>query len=211
MTMEQSGRPAGTVYVVDDDLAVLKATGRLLRAAGLDVRAFNSPLDFLEQYQPDVAGCLLLDLNMPGMTGIDLQEALASRDITLPIVFLSGHGDIPTSVRAVKRGAVDFLTKPVDESALLAAIGAALEKDRGARLARAGLEHIHRRIATLTPREQQVMALVVKGMLNKQIGAELGTVEKTVKVHRARVMRKMQVRSVADLVRLVERIGWTKV
>jgi len=199
--------PAPIVYLVDDDASVLRGLSRLLAAAGLEVAAFDSPKEFLDDFDPAAPGCLVLDVAMPGLSGPDLQQALAARRSELPIVFLTGHGDIPTSVQAMKRGAADFLTKPVDEETLLAAIRNALEKDRALREAREGLARIERRLAALTPREREVLERVVAGRLNKQIAAELGTVEKTIKVHRASVMRKMGVRTLADLVRLAGRAG----
>lgn len=201
----------GTVYVVDDDPSVLKATERLLRSAGLQAAAFDSPTAFLAHCTPRMAGCVLLDLKMPGIDGLELQQALIARGCMLPIIFLSGHGDIPTSVRAVKLGATDFLTKPADASTLLAVIDQALKQNLADRRAASAAASERSRYESLTPREREVLALVVQGMLNKQIAAHIGTVEKTVKVHRARVMHKMQVRSVADLVRMFERNGWTKV
>jgi FixJ family two-component response regulator len=199
--------PAPTVYLVDDDASVLRGLSRLLAAAGMKVAAFDSPREFLQGLDPAAPGCLVLDVAMPGLSGPDLQQALAARRSELPIVFLSGHGDIPTSVQAMKRGAADFLTKPVDEEVLLAAIRNALERDRALRGAREELARIERRLATLTPREREVLERVVDGRLNKQIAAELGTVEKTIKVHRASVMQKMGVRTLADLVRLAGRAG----
>jgi FixJ family two-component response regulator len=194
-----------TVVVVDDDPAVLKSLSRLLRAAGLNVATFGSPQEFLEQHDPRVPGCLVLDVAMPGLNGLELQEALATKGSAIPIVFLTGHGDVPTSVQAMKRGALDFLTKPVNDDHLLEAIRVAIEKDCSARQARAELDDLLERLATLTPREREVLTHVVSGQLNKQIANDLGTVEKTIKVHRARVMEKMKVASLADLVRLVER------
>jgi len=199
--------PAPTVYLVDDDSAVLRGLGRLLAAAGMKVAAFDSPREFLERFDPSAPGCLVLDLAMPGLTGLELQKALAAKGRELPIVFLTGRGDIATSVRAMKLGAVDFLTKPVDDENLLSAIRSALEKNRTSRTAREELARIEQRLALLTPREREVLERVVAGRLNKQIAAELGTVEKTVKVHRARVMRKMGARTVAELVRLAARAG----
>jgi FixJ family two-component response regulator len=199
--------PGPTVYLVDDDTSVLRGLSRLLAAAGMKVAAFDSPGEFLQNLDPAAPGCLVLDVAMPGLSGPDLQQALAGRRSELPIVFLSGHGDIPTSVQAMKRGAADFLTKPVDEEVLLAAIRNAMEKDRALRKAREELARIERRLASLTPREREVLERVVDGRLNKQIAAELGTVEKTIKVHRASVMQKMGVRTLADLVRLAERAG----
>lgn len=196
-----------TVFLVDDDPALLKALSRLLRSAGFQVEAFASASDFLCRHDPEVPGCLVLDVSMPELSGLELQRALVTLGCERATVFLTGHGDIPMSVQAMKQGAVDFLTKPVDERLLLEAIRAAVEEDRVARSKRAELAEIHRRLAALTPRERQVLGLVVSGKLNKQIAAELGTVEKTIKVHRAHIMEKLKVRSVAALVRLAERAG----
>ena len=195
------------VFVVDDDQAVLKGLARVLRSAGLEVATFSSPRKFLEQYHPKAAGCLVLDVAMPGLNGLELQEALTAIGSAIPIIFLTGRGDIPMSVQAMKRGAVDFLTKPVDDDDLLKAVAVALEKDRIERQSRAELDDIKERLATLTPREREVLDHVVTGQLNKQIALDLGTVEQTIKVHRARVMEKMKVNSVAELVRLTERLG----
>ena len=194
------------VFVVDDDLDVLKSLERVLRSAGLEVTTFSSPNQFLEQHHPRVAGCLVLDVAMPGLNGLELQGELTAKGSAIPIIFLTGRGDIPMSVKAMKGGAVDFLTKPIDDKDLLKAVHAALEKDRIERLSRAELDEIRERLATLTPREREVLTHVVSGQLNKQIANDLGTVEKTIKVHRARVMEKMQVNSVAELVRLTERL-----
>lgn len=199
--------PPATVFVVDDDPSVLKSLGRLLRSARLEVATFGSPREFLERHDPRTPGCLVLDVAMPGLNGLELQEALMKRGSTIPIVFLTGHGDIPMSVQAMKRGALDFLTKPVHDEELLQAIRSALDRDQIARQARAELDDILARLATLTPREREVLDHVVTGQLNKQIAADLGTVEKTIKVHRARVMEKLKVQSVAELVRLAERAG----
>ena len=197
---------AQRVFLVDDQPAVLKALARLLGAAGFAVQAYASARAFLDALAADGAdGCLVLDLSMPEMGGLALQQALAERASTLPIIFLTGHGDIDTGVLAMKLGAADFLTKPVDDERLIGAIHAALAQHRAARSAGAELDEIRQRLATLTPRETEVLHLVVEGLLNKQVAAALGTVEKTVKVHRARVMAKMQVRSVTALVRLVDR------
>jgi len=198
---------SSTVFVVDDDPSVLRAITRLLRTDGLGVRPYASPRLFLEEHDATIPGCVILDMVMPGLNGLDLQQALSTPDWQRPIVFLSGHGDVPTSVKAMRAGAVDFLTKPVNGKDLLAAVRRANAQDLEARRERAELQTILRKLATLTPREGEVLRHVVAGRLNKQIAAELGTVEKTIKVHRARVMEKTGVRSVADLVRLTERAG----
>jgi len=195
------------VFLVDDDASVLKGLRRLLASAGLRVVAFESPQEFLEGLDRDAGGCVVLDHSMPGLTGLELQQALAARGSALPVIFLTGKGDIPTSVRAMKGGAADFLTKPVDGEVLLAAVRGALERDRSQRAEREERAGIERRLATLTAREREVLRHVVAGLLNKQIAARLGTVEKTVKVHRARVMEKMQARSLAELVRLAGKAG----
>ncbi|MGZ8163763.1 MAG: response regulator transcription factor [Methylobacter sp.] len=198
---------APTVFVIDDDPSVLKALERLLRSSGLNVAMFASPQEFLEQYEPDLHGCLVLDVAMPCLNGLELQQILAVRDIELPVIFITGHGDIPMSVQAMKQGAVDFLTKPVHDNDLIEAIHAAIEKDRMIRLTSAELAEIRQRLATLTPREREVLGHVVAGRLNKQIAADLGIVEKTIKVHRAHLRTKLKVRSLADLVRLAEHGG----
>ena len=199
--------PSPTVFVVDDYAPVRSAVSRLLRAAGFAVAAFASPEEFLAQYDPHTPGCLVLDLDMPAVNGLELQRILARKGSVLPIIFLTGHGDVPKSVQAMKRGAIDFLTKPVNDENLLAAVRAAIEKDRALRREQTELSEIRARLATLTPREREVLEHVVTGKLNKQIAGDLGTVEQTVKVHRARVMQKMRVQSVAELVRLTERCG----
>ena len=191
------------VRVVDDDATVLKSLERMLRAAGLAVRTFPSPQAFLQQHDADLPGCLVFDLSMPGIDGLELQRALAQNGDACPVIFITGHGDVPSTVRAMKAGAVDFLTKPFEREQLLAAVRIAIDKDRTARAARAERSSIGVRIAALTPREQQVMAHVVAGHLNKQIAADLGISEKTVKVHRARVMKKMGAGSLAELVTMV--------
>jgi FixJ family two-component response regulator len=199
--------PSPTVFIVDDDAAVLKSLTRLLRSARLNVMAFGSPQEFLERHDPRAPGCLVLDLAMPGLNGLELQAALTVKGSAIPIIFLTGHGNIPASVQAMKRGALDFLTKPVNDDDLLKAVQAAIEQDRLARIARAELEDIQARLDSLTPREREVLTHVVSGQLNKQTAADLGTVEKTIKVHRGRVMEKMKVHSVAELVHLAERAG----
>jgi FixJ family two-component response regulator len=198
---------APTVFIVDDEAPVRKALSRLLRATGFAVAAFASPGEFLAQHDLHKPGCLVLDLMMPGIDGIELQRALARKGSVLPIIFITGHGDIPKSVQAMKSGALDFLTKPVNDENLLASIRAAIKRDSVARREQAELLEIRARIATLTPREQEVLQHVITGKLNKQIADDLGVVEKTIKVHRACVMKKMKVQSVAELVRLAERSG----
>ena len=196
-----------TVYVVDDDAGVLNALSRLLRAKGYTVQPFTSPHEFLAKRDAAAPGCVILDITMPGLDGLDLQQALSSEASLHPVIFLTGTGDIPTSVRAMRAGALDFLTKPVDADALFQAIARAEEQNSGARLARAELESIKAKMATLTKRESEVLVHVVAGRLNKQIAHDLGTVEKTIKVHRGRMMQKLGVHTVADLVRLAEKIG----
>lgn len=204
--MNATGGP--TVFLVDDDPSVLKSIKRMLDAAGLNVMACDSALAFLDAYDPaDAEGCLVLDVRMPGMGGLELQEILAERGCILPVIFLTGHGDIPMSVAAMKHGAADFLTKPVDAQHLLPTIRDAFEKCRLARLQRCAHASIEDRLRSLTPREREVLEHLIGGRLNKQVAFELGTVEKTIKVHRARIMQKMRVRSVAELVRLCEAVG----
>jgi FixJ family two-component response regulator len=192
----------GTVFLVDDDPGVIAAIARLLRAAEFEVRSFSSPRDFLREHDASIPGCAVLDVAMPGLNGIELHRALVDAGCERPIIFLTGHGDIPMSVQAMRSGAVDFLTKPVHEEKLLAAVCRAIEEDRTDRLAQAELADISERLATLTPRESEILRFVVAGRLNKQIAAHVGAAEKTVKVHRARIMIKIGVRSVAELVRV---------
>jgi len=199
-----------TVFIVDDDPAVLESLSRLLRAIHFPVVTFGSPQEFLERHDPHTPGCLVLDVAMPGLNGLELQEALRAKGSVIPIIFLTGHGDIPMSVQAMKGGALDFLTKPVRDEDLLKAVAAALEKDRVEQQSRAELDDIQERLATLTPREREVLTHVVSGQMNKQIAYDLGTVEQTIKVHRARVMEKMKVNSMAELVRLTERLKRTE-
>jgi len=196
-----------TVFLVDDDAGVLKALTRLLRVKGYDARPYASPRDFLTHHDPTVPGCAVLDVAMPGLDGLGLQEALIAEGAPRPIIFLTGKGDIPMSVRAMKAGAIDFLTKPVSDHSLLNAIARAEEQDGKSRQAQAELNAIQARITTLTPREREVLTHVVAGRLNKQIAGDLGTVEKTIKVHRGRMMEKLGVRTVADLVRIAEKVG----
>ena len=197
----------GVVYVVDDDEAICTALTRLLKFVGLDVVTFPTAQQFLDAPTARRPGCLILDVRLPGLGGLDLQARLGPMQRTLPIIFITGHGNVPTSVRAMKGGAIDFLQKPFDEEDLLAAVNRALALSREAVSANAVQADIERRLETLTPRERQVLAMVVTGMLNKQIAAELGAAEKTIKVHRGRVMQKMKVGSVAELVRLTEIVG----
>lgn len=202
--------PSATVYVVDDEPDMLKAVERLLGAAGFLVRTFPSPEQFLAQHDDMAPGCIVLDLALPGLNGLELQQALQAQGSSLPIVFLTGRGDIAASVRAMKLGAADFLTKPVDADELIAAVDAALERNREQRADRAEKHLVASRLAALTAREREVFELIAQGRLNKQIAAECGTVEKTIKFHRANLMRKLGVRTVADLVRLAERAGTGK-
>lgn len=196
-----------TVFLVDDDPAVLKGLTRLLTAVGIEVAAFDSPRKFLERLDPAAAGCLVLDVAMPEVNGLEVQQALAAKGCDLPVVFLTGHGDVPTSVRAMKRGAADFLMKPVDDVELLAAIRGAFARNVELRELRQARLAVERRLATLTTREREVLDGIAAGRLNKQIAAELGIVEKTIKVHRARVMEKMGARTLAELLSLAERAG----
>ncbi|MGI9243720.1 MAG: response regulator transcription factor [Verrucomicrobiales bacterium] len=205
--MSQEFPQNATIYVVDDDPSVRKALKRAFKTSGCQVEAFPSALDFLNGGRRDVTGCLLLDVRMPGLSGLELQEKLVSHKIDLPIVFITGHGDIPMSVKAIKAGAVDFLPKPIDPDQLFEVVRAAIEKHALVREANASLREFRRCIDTLTRREREVMDLVVKGRLNKQIADSLGITEFTVKVHRGRAMRKARVESVAELVTLCERAG----
>jgi FixJ family two-component response regulator len=195
------------VFVIDDDASVCKSLSRLLRSAGYTTETFASAEEFLARGHFNRIGCLLLDVQMPGLSGMDLQKELNRADYHMPIIFITGHGDIPMSVEAMKKGAVDFLTKPFDDKELLQALEKAIEKDTYARAEYDKALQIHRRMKLLTPRENEVLRYVVTGMLNKQIAFELGIAEKTVKVHRGRVMEKLGVDSVAELVRLAEKVG----
>jgi FixJ family two-component response regulator len=195
-----------TVYLVDDDAAVCRSLARLLKAVGYRARTFNSPDEFLRHYRDETPACLVLDMHLPGMTGLELQRSLAAAERSLPIVFITGHGDVPTSVQAMKGGAVDFLPKPFLDADLLEAVRQALDRSAQQSALRLELDPVRQRLEGLTQREHQVLAGVVEGKLNKQIAAELGTTEKTVKVHRARVMEKMEASSVAALVRTIEKL-----
>lgn len=194
------------VFVVDDDAAMRRSLTNLLRSVGLRVEAFGSAQDFLHSKRPDLPGCLVLDVRLPGASGLDLQRRMAEADMEIPIIFITGHGDIPMSVRAMKAGAVEFLTKPFRDQDLLDAIHQAVERDRTAREQRGEIDELRRRFESLTRREREVMGLVVTGLLNKQIAAEVGASETTVKIHRHQVMEKMGAGSLAELVRMADRL-----
>jgi FixJ family two-component response regulator len=196
-----------TVFVVDDDAATRDSLNDLIRSVGLRVELYASAQDFLRSERPDVPGCLVLDVRMPGLSGLDLQRRLTEAGVSMPIIFISGHGDVPMTVRALKAGALEFLTKPFRDQDLLDAIQQALDRDCQARDERATTEAVHRRFASLTPREREVMAKVVAGLLNKEIAAELRTSETTVKTHRRQVMEKMGANSLPELVRMADRLG----
>ena len=195
------------VYVVDDDPSVRKALQRLLRSAGHEAKTFGSAIEFLDFTHPDAPGCLVLDIKMPTLSGLELQDRLVEKGISFPIIFITGHGTVPSSVRAFKAGAVDFLQKPFEDRELLEAVSRGIEKHRRLRQDQKERETLRARLDTLTPREREVFGLVVSGILNKQVAYQLGTTEKTIKVHRARVMEKMGAQSVADLVRFAEKLG----
>lgn len=197
----------GVVFVVDDDASMRRSLENLIRSVGLRVETFASAQEFLRGKRPDVPGCLVLDVRLPGLSGLDLQKHMAEANNEIPIIFITGHGDIPMTVQAMKAGAVEFLTKPFRDQALLDAIQQALERDRHAREQRAKVEELRSRYRSLTPREREVIARVVAGLLNKQIAGELGMSEAAVKVHRQHVMAKMGAGSLAELVRMSDRLG----
>jgi FixJ family two-component response regulator len=195
------------VFVIDDDASMLRSLASLLRSVGLEARVFSSAPEFLRAPRPDAPGCLVLDVRLPGISGLAFQQELARAGIALPVIFITGHGDVPMSVRAMKAGAVDFLTKPFDDQALLDAIHGAIERDRARRRAAAQLAELQARYGTLTEREREVFKLVITGRLNKQIAGDLALSVVTVKVHRAQVMRKMMAKSVVDLARMADQLG----
>ena len=195
------------VFIVDDEPEVCASVSRLVRSVGFDALAFNTAREFLRANRPDVPGCLVLDVRLPELSGLDLQQELAKLNIDLPIIFVTGHADIPTSVRAMKAGAVEFLTKPYREQELLEAIQHAVDRHQRLRLQRSEVTELQGHYASLTPREREVFPLVTAGLLNKQIAGQLGASEKTVKIHRGQVMRKMHAKSLADLVRIGQKLG----
>ena len=198
--------PASVVFVVDDDPSIRRAIKRLVESVGLQVELFGAAQEFLQSQRQDVPSCLVLDIRLPGISGLDFQRELAEAKNNIPIIFISAHGDVPMAVRAMKAGAVEFLTKPFRDQDLLDAVQVALDRDRARREREGEIATLRERFESLSPREHEVVAMVVSGMLNKQTAAELGTTENTVKVHRSRAMEKMQAQSLAELVKMVERL-----
>jgi FixJ family two-component response regulator len=201
------GEAESIVFIIDDDPLYLTSSERLVRSVGFSVQSFESARDFLSSRRPNVPSCLVLDVRLPGLSGLDLQRELAEAGVHIPIIFVTGHGDIPMSVQAMKAGAVEFLTKPFRDQVLLDAIRQAIGRDQVARQRHARNADLRRRYESLTPREREVFRCVVSGMLNKQIADEIGATERTVKFHRGHMMRKMQVNSLAELVRMAEALG----
>jgi FixJ family two-component response regulator len=205
VTTTKTARPI--VFVVDDDPSVRDSIERLLGTVGLPVKAFGSPFEFLAANRPELPSCLVLDVRLPGISGIDFQRELSKANIRIPIIFITAHGDVPMSVKAMKAGAVEFLIKPFHDQDLIDAVQMTLEKDRVRRLCEAEVAKLQQRLRTLTPRENEVLPLLISGRLNKQIAAEINASEATVKVHRSQLMRKMEAQSLPDLVRMAEKLG----
>jgi FixJ family two-component response regulator len=204
---ESASKKEPLVFIVEDDPSMQRALGNLFQSVGLEIEVFGSAADMLKSKLPDVASCLVLDVRLPGLSGLDFQAELAKANIHIPIIFMSGHGDIPMTVRAMKGGAVDFLTKPFRDQDMLDAVVTAIERDRKRREADKIVASLQAHLETLTPREREILALVSSGLMNKQIAAELGLAEITVKIHRGHIMKKMGAKSLADLVKKAEALG----